>query len=170
MFYGVINESVLQEGKILDLIKRIFKKKNKNVNASEYIADVQSGIKLFGQNLYIAVKKENKDKIDEYKDKCSHDVQLINKYENEVITKSTKYWNIVLTEELGEDKTDPTFKPVTESDIIFDNCVYNTTYNVYSMDINYKGRDKHMGIYVCCDIRVSEDNKVKIDIFDYDGD
>jgi predicted YcjX-like family ATPase len=27
-----------------------------------------------------------------------------------------------------------------------------------------------MGIYVCCDIRVSEDNKVKIDIFDYDGD
>ena len=168
MFYGNINESVLQEGKILDFVKRIFKKKKKEVNVSEYLPNVNSGVKVFGQNLYILIKKENKDKIDEYKAKCSHDAPIINKHENEIITKSTEYWNKILKDELGEDKTDPTFKPITESDIIFDNCVYDTNYNIYGIAINYKGMDKYMGVYVCCDIKVSEDDEIKIDIYDYD--
>jgi hypothetical protein len=166
MFYGVINESVLQEGKILDLIKRLFKKKNKNVNVSDYVPYINSGVKLFGLNLSILVNKENKDKIDEYKAKCAHDAPIIDKHKNEIITRSTKYWNKVLIEELGEDKTDPTFTPITESDIIISDCVYDTNYNVYAMDINYKGKDKYMGVYVSCNIKVSEDNKIKIDIFD----
>ena len=82
MFYGNINESILQEGKILDFIKRIFKKKKKEVNVSGFISeDAQTSI--FDERVYIEVEAKFRDKLPEYKEKVKNDARIINDHEKE---------------------------------------------------------------------------------------
>ena len=169
MFYGNINESVLQEGKILDFIKRIFKKKNKNVKAKDkYINQKINGCSLFKLPVYIYINEKDKDKIPEIEERCKKDVQIINAHEDEAFEKCVKYYNEYLEDiaQKGEE-----FEKLEKSDIYIGDCVYfaSSGGGYYSFSV-YADRDYHpySNTYISCDIRVSEDGELKYDIFTLD--
>jgi hypothetical protein len=169
MFYGNINESVLQEGKILDFIKRIFKKKNKNVkDKDKYINQKINGCSIFKLPVYIYINEKDKDKIPEIEERCKKDVQIINTHEDEALEKCVKYYNEYLTDiaQKGEE-----FEKLEKSDIYFGDCVYfaSSGGGYYSFSV-YADRDYHpySNSYITCDIRVSENGELKYDIFTLD--
>jgi hypothetical protein len=166
MFYGNINESVLQEGKILDFIKRIFKKKNKNnKTTNKYINQKINGCSIFKLPVYIYINEKDKDKIPEIEEQCKKDVQIINTHEDEALEKCVKYYNEYLVDiaQKGEE-----FQKLEKSDIYFGDCVcFGSSY--YSISV-YADFDYHpySNTEITCDIRVSEDGELKYDIYTLD--
>jgi len=163
MFYGNINESVLQEGKILDFIKRIFKKKNKNAkDINKYINQKINSCSIFKLPVYIYINEKDKDKIPEIEEQCKKDAKIINTHEDEALEKCVKYYNEYLNDYAQEGEE---FKKLEKSDIDFGDCVYLASVNYYSISV-WATFDSHpyCDIEITCDIRVSEDEELKYDI------
>ena len=167
MFYGVVEEQVIQEGKILDFIKKIFKKKNKSdKDANKKINHKTNGCTIFGLPVYIYIDEKDKDKIPELEEQCKKDAKIINTHEDEALEKSREYYNEYLEDCAQEGEE---FKKLEKSNIDFGDCVYFASSKTYAISV-WSTFDSHpyCNIYITCDIKVTEDGEIKYNIYTYD--
>lgn len=168
MFYGVVEEQVIQEGKILDFIKKIFKKKNKDLDKLNNATDeAVQRIWIFDKTLYIII--DDKDKLPELREQCKKDADIINDHEDEAKAKCAEYCNKIIKKYAKKDNKEP--NEVKESDIEFEECAYITSEKIYSLNINLVLLSNVMynyDVFVCCNIKVTEDGKVTYSLFEFE--
>jgi hypothetical protein len=164
MFYGVINESVLQEGKILDFIKRIFKKKDYEV-APQGSKFIDSGVKIFDNaELQILVYPEdnNEKKIAAFKETCKKDAAIIDKEYDHIKEKGVKIFNKIIKRHGIKIDSE-----ITTKDIFTSEHCYVGYYNKYMFRVECTKTLKQLPYnFASAEINVKKDGTINCSVYE----